>query len=89
MYANELKNKDSLTSAETRILSNINSLKDLNFTYKEYNSWQDISNYVASDSYATDADHPYVCFGFAIIMNSASDFEVRLLFNDRKDQQKD
>lgn len=61
----------------------------MNFTFKPFNSWQDINSYVGSNDYGRDSNNSELCFAFAIVENSASDYDIKLMFNDREEQSKD
>jgi hypothetical protein len=70
-------------------LNTIYSVSQLNFTYKYFSSWEEISDYVSSPGYGyKDGLIPGVCMGFSIVENNSSDYEVRLMFND-KDTEED
>jgi hypothetical protein len=53
-----------------------------NFTIKQYNSTEELFDYIGDVNYGIDPTRPAVCFGFSIKENSLSDYEVELFFND-------
>ena len=56
----------------------------MNLTYKEFNSTQEINDYISDPGYMTSEDKPGICFGFSIVENNPIDYEVRLMFNDQR-----
>lgn len=52
-----------------------------NFTIKYFKSNDELINYIEQPEYGL-AESPAVCFGFKIIENSNTNYEIELFFND-------
>ena len=53
-----------------------------NYTYFG-NSTQNILDYISNSNYMYNSDFPGVCFGFSVFENSASDYTVEMVFDDK------
>jgi len=54
----------------------------IDFKFKEFENEEEIIKYIKSPDYMIAADKPGICFGYQIIENSGSDFEVKLHLSD-------
>jgi len=52
-----------------------------NFTFKNFSSQDELFAYIGDNNYGLSYK-PAICFGFKIIKNSVSDYELELFFND-------
>ena len=48
---------------------------------KEFNSTDQLFSYIKAEEYGSDS-MPAICFGFKIIENSISDYELEMMFYD-------
>jgi hypothetical protein len=66
----------ALLNPEKVKLMEENDIEIVNFEFKEYSSKQELFDYTLQSDYIIDDSKPGVCFGYQIVSNSDTDFEL-------------
>jgi len=61
----------------------LNAQKNVgNFTFKMFDSKEDLDKYLANEKMGNDPEFESICFGFSVHEESENKFELELIFND-------